>query len=142
VSIGSIEPQFYALLIEQTGIDPDLFAGQHDATQWPRLKQILADVFKTKTQHQWCQIMEGTDVCFAPVLNFSEASSHPHNQARRTYINIDGIEQPAPAPRFSRTQAETPAPPPAEGADTEAVLAAWGFDAERIATLRRRGALS
>lgn len=136
VSIGSIEPQFYALLIEKAGLDSDQFKPQHDAKHWPELKQRLADVIKTKTREQWCEIMEGTDVCFAPVLDYTEAPQHPHNQARETYITVGGVEQPAPAPRFSRSKCDVPTVPPVEGADTEAVLREWGFDAETIAGLK------
>lgn len=101
VSIGSIEPQFYALLLEKTGLSGDpAFAKQMDASQWPVLKIKLADVMRTKTRTQWCKIMEGTDVCFAPVLTMSEAAKHPHNVARQTFIEADGVTQPAPAPRF------------------------------------------
>jgi alpha-methylacyl-CoA racemase len=141
VSIGSIEPQFYALLLEKAHLDPEVFKDQHDPAQWPQLKQRLVDVFRTRTRQQWCEILEGTDVCFAPVLDFIEAPQHPHNQARHTYIDIDGLQQPAPAPRFSRSDCDLPSPPPAEGADTQAVLRQWGFSAEAIDELQRTGAL-
>jgi alpha-methylacyl-CoA racemase len=142
VSIGSIEPQFYALLIEKAELDLETFKEQHSPKQWPELKRQLADVIKRKTRDEWCQIMEGTDICFAPVLDYQEAPQHPHNKDRGTYITINDIEQPAPAPRFSRTQCETPAAPPAEGSDTEAVLADWGFDPDAIKTARESGALT
>lgn len=142
VSIGSIEPQFYALLIEQAGLDRDTFKDQHNAKNWPELKRQLTNLFKTKTRDQWCEIMEGTDVCFAPVLDYTEAPEHPHNRARGTYISINGVAQPAPAPRFSRSECETPNAPPAEGSDTDAVLTDWGFDPASIESLRHRGALS
>ena len=142
VSIGSIEPRFYALLIEKAGLDPDVFKEQHNNKKWPELKRKLSDLFKTKTRDQWCQIMQGTDICFAPVLDYTEAAEHPHNRARGTFINIDGVTQPAPAPRFSRTECETPSTPHAEGSDTDAILGDWGFDPELIDSLRRSGALS
>jgi len=103
ISIGSIEPQFYALLREIAGLDDPLFDGQMDKARWPALKERLAAVFKTKTRDEWCALMEGTDVCFAPVLTMSEATAHPHMVAREVFIRHDGHTQPAPAPRFSRT---------------------------------------
>jgi alpha-methylacyl-CoA racemase len=142
VSIGSIEPQFYALLLEKTGlVDDPAFAKQMDASQWPTLKAKLADVMRTKTSTEWCKIMEGTDVCFAPVLTMSEAAAHPHNVARQTFIEIAGVTQPAPAPRFSRTSAALPSAPAHAGQHSSAVLADWGFSADRISTLLASGAV-
>ena len=127
VSIGSIEPQFYAQLLQLTGLASDAeFANQQDRTMWPKLKQRLTEVFATKSQAQWCQIMEGTDVCFAPVLTMSEAAKHPHNVARETFIEIDGVVQPAPAPRFSRTNGAVSHGPVAAGENTREVLQSWG----------------
>ena len=128
VSIGSIEPQFYAQLLQLTGLASDAeFANQQDRTMWPKLKQRLTEVFATKTQTEWCKIMEGTDVCFAPVLTMSEAAKHPHNVARKTFIEIAGTTQPAPAPRFSRTVASLPTAPVGAGANTREVLQSWGI---------------
>ena len=127
ISIGSIEPQFYALLIEKAGLDAATFSAQNDRKQWPKLKEKITEVFKTKTRAEWCAIMEGTDICFAPVLDFLEAKQHPHNVARNTYIQVDGITQPAPAPRFSRTVSEVQFGARAAGEDTEAVLKDWGI---------------
>ena len=128
VSIGSIEPQFYAQLLQLTGLAEDAeFANQQDRTMWPKLKQRLTEVFATKTQAEWCKIMEGTDVCFAPVLTMSEAAKHPHNVARKTFIEIAGTTQPAPAPRFSRTVASLPTAPVGAGANTREVLQSWGI---------------
>ena len=142
VSIGSLEPQFYALLLEKTGlVDDPAFAKQMDASQWPVLKVKLAEVMRTKTSAQWCKIMEGTDVCFAPVLTMSEAAKHPHNVARQTFIEVDGVTQPAPAPRFSRTAAALPSAPAHAGQHSLAVLADWGFDADRITALIASGAV-
>ena len=147
VSIGSIEPQFYALLLEKTGItggtgSPDAteFAAQMDRSKWPQLKEKLAAVFRTKTRAQWNEIMEGTDVCYAPVLRMSEAAEHPHNVARNTFVKVGGITQPAPAPRYSRTTTNVPTPPAHAGEHTRAVLADWGFDAARIDALVAAGA--
>ena len=141
VSIGSIEPQFYALLLEKTGLadDADL-KGQMERTKWPQLKVKLAAVFRTKTRAEWNHIMEGTDVCYAPVLRMSEAALHPHNVARKTFIEVDGVTQPAPAPRYSRTTTATPTPPAHAGAHTREVLADWGLEARHIDALIASGA--
>jgi len=127
VSIGSIEPQFYAILIEKADLNAAEFAPQHDRSQWPQLKEKLTAVFKIKTRDEWCEIMEGTDICFAPVLDLIEAQAHPHNKARETYIKLDGITQPAPAPRFSRTVSEVQFGSRAAGEDTETILKDWGI---------------
>lgn len=103
ISIGSIEPQFYALLRQLAGLSDEGFEAQMDHSAWPALKQRLAEVFRTRTRDEWCRIMEGTDVCFAPVLTMAEAPRHPHMAARKVFVNRHGVTQPAPAPRFSRT---------------------------------------
>ena len=142
VSIGALEPQFYALLVEKAGLDKDLFGKQAGPDQWPALKEQLAVVFKQRSRQEWCELLEGTDACFAPVLDFTEAPGHPHNHARGTYVTIGGVDQPAPAPRFSRSACELPGEPRAEGADTEAVLRESGFSDADIAQLRDSGALT
>ncbi|MFT5889192.1 MAG: alpha-methylacyl-CoA racemase [Zhongshania sp.] len=142
VSIGSIEPQFYALLIEHLQLDPEAFSGQGNASEWPLLKEKIAAAFKTKTQAQWCEIMEGSDVCFAPVLDYREAVKHPHNVARETYIEIAGQVQPAPAPRFSRTVSKVEFAPRKAGADTKSVLAELGYGEADLQTLNELGALT
>jgi len=139
VSIGSIEPQFYAELLKRTGIDDPAFAAQMDRDAWPALKEKLAAKIRTKTRDEWDAIMQGSDVCYAPVLSIAEAPKHPHNAARQTFIEIDGIVQPAPAPRFSRTVAEVQGPP--EGADNPAALAGWGFSHGEIEALTASGAI-
>jgi len=106
VSLGAIEPQFYSLMREKLGLEDGDFDAQNDPTKWPQLKQKISQVFATKTRDQWCQELEGTDVCFAPVLDYLEATEHHHMQARSAYIEVDGVVQPAPAPRFSRTPSE------------------------------------
>jgi len=127
ISLGSIEPQFYAELLRLTGLEGDeQFAKQMDRAEWPALKSRLTELFARKSRAEWCEIMETTDVCFAPVLTMSEAAEHPHNVERGTFIDVAGTMQPAPAPRFSRTTAEVARPPAHAGADTEAVLADWG----------------
>ncbi len=135
VSVGSIEPKFYALLLEHTGIDDPEFAEQMNRDRWPALKERIAAVFKTRTRDEWCAVMEGTDVCFAPVLSLDEVMHHPHNVARETFVEIDGVPHPAPAPRFSRTRSEIQGPPPAPGEHTESALADWGFSPEEIESL-------
>jgi alpha-methylacyl-CoA racemase len=126
VSIGSIEPQFYALLIQKAGLsDPD-FQNQMDPRAWPALSEKIAAVFRTKTRDAWCALMEGTDVCFAPVLDWSEAAVHPHNAARQTFVEVDGVMQPAPAPRFSRTPGAIRSVAPKPGQHAEAIRAEWG----------------
>jgi alpha-methylacyl-CoA racemase len=142
VSIGSIEPQFYAELLRLTGLEGEDLPWQHDRVQWPALKERMAAVFRTKTRDEWCELMEGTDVCFAPVLSIAEAIEHPHNVHRGTFVEVAGIPQPGPAPRFSRTAPEITAPPPHAGQHTDDVLAAAGFDADRIAKLRATGAVA
>ena len=123
VCVGSIEPQFYAELVEKAGVDAGKFDAQMDAGQWDSFKEELAAVFKGKTRDEWCRIMEGSDVCFAPVLSILEAPDHPHNRQRKTFVEIDGVTQPAPSPRFSRTQAEIAGAARAPGEDTRSVLA-------------------
>ena len=127
VSIGSIEPQFYSLLLEHTGLKDEAFAQQMNRAEWPTLKTKVADIIKTKTRHEWCKIMEGTDVCFAPVLSMAEAPKHAHNQARETFVEIEGVVQPAPAPRFSKTPGAVQRPPAASGQHRAEILADWGL---------------
>ena len=141
VSIGSIEPQFYALLLEKAEIEDPDFKNQLDFSKWPELKKKLTDIFKSKTRDEWCAIMEGTDICFAPVLSMSEAPKHPHNFNRGTFVEVDGIVQPGPAPRFSRTQPEIQGPPPTPGDHTKEVLLARGFSEEDIENLMSAGAI-
>ena len=141
VSIGSIEPQFYALLLQKTGItDPD-FQSQMDRSKWPALKTKIAAVLKSKTRAEWDTLMEGTDVCYAPVLSLSEAPHHPHNKARETFVELDGVVQPAPAPRFSRTVPKVQGPAPEAGQHNDQILSDWGFAASDIAALKSSGAI-
>jgi len=137
ISIGSIEPQFYALLLELAEIDDPEFKNQLDFTKWPELKSKLASVFKTKTRDEWCDIMEGTDICFAPVLSMDEAPEHPHNRERNTFVKVDDVVQPAPAPRFSRTHPEIKGAPPVPGQDTRRVLEAFGLTDAEIEKLEK-----
>lgn len=138
ISIGSLEPQFYALLLEKTGLKDDAdFANQMNSANWPALKDRLTALFKTRTRDEWCADMEMTDVCFAPVLSMSEAPHHPHNAARRTFVEADGVMQPAPAPRYSATV--TDAPRMTRAADTDAILAELGYGADKVAALKAGG---
>lgn len=142
VSVGSIEPQFYAELMRLTGLGGDpAFAKQMDKSAWPDLKQRLTELFETKTRDEWCTLMEGTEVCFSPVLTMGEAAEHPHNVARGTFVEVAGTVQPAPAPRFSRTPAEVASPPAHPGQHSVEVLRDWGFDAARIDALISGGAV-
>lgn len=141
ISIGSIEPQFYALLKERAGLTEEDFGAQNDQSQWSEMKEKLTTVIKQKTQAQWSEIMEGTDVCFAPVLNFLDAPKHPANIARNTYIEVDGLVQPAPAPRFGRTPSEVRHGGHDVGQDTDAVLMEMGFGEQELAGLRADGSI-
>ena len=141
VSVGSIEPQFYAELRRLAGLDESKWDAQMDRSQWPALKEDIAGVFRAKTRDEWTQLMEGTDVCFAPVLALGEAPAHPHNQQRGTFTEVAGVTQPAPAPRFSRTAPEIQRPPAHAGQHTDEALADWGFSADDIAKLRDAGAI-
>ena len=141
ISLGSIEPQFYKLLIEKAELNAERFAPQMVSAKWPELKAELTEVFKAKTRDEWCEIMEGTDVCFAPVLSLSEAPEHPHMKARKTFVELDGITQPAPAPRFSRTSPELTTSSRKAGEDTMAILNDFGFDAAEIEDLKSKGAV-
>ena len=141
IALGSIEPQFYALLREKAGLDDAAYDAQMDRSAWPALKEDIAMVIKRKTRAEWCELMEGSDVCFAPVLSLEEAPNHPHNKARGSFIELEGVVQPAPGPRFSRTPCEVQHPPAITGEHSEAVLADWGFSADEIAGLKAAGAI-
>lgn len=135
ISIGAIEPKFYALLLELIGAEDPEFENQMDASQWPMLNKKFARIFKSKTRHEWCELMEGTDACFAPVLSIEEAMQHPHNIERKTFIKMNGIRQPAPLPRFSRTRPQIQGPTPKPGEDTESVLHELGYTTAEIDAL-------
>jgi alpha-methylacyl-CoA racemase len=145
VAIGSLEPQFYAELVRLSGLEEAVdgeLPFQHDRTHWEGMREKLTAIFKSKTRDEWCEIMEGSDVCFAPVLDFNEAPAHPHNVHRQTFVDYEGVTQPAPAPRFSRTAPEIQRPPAWPGDHTDEALADWGFDADRIKKLREAGAIA
>lgn len=136
ISVGSIEPQFYQLLLQHSGIKDPEFQNQQDRTKWPEFKKRMAGIFKTKTRQEWCMIMEGTDVCFGPVLTMGEALEHPHNVARKTFVEIENVPQPAPAPRFSRTKPEVRGPALVGPENTEAALLDWGISRNDIEKLK------
>ena len=140
VSIASAEPQFYAELLRLTGLAGQTLPDQLDRSSWPALRVRLAELFRAKTRDEWCALMEGSDVCFAPVLSLAEAAAHPHNRARGTFIEVGGVTQPAPAPRFSRTVPGVPRLPTPPSADGTATLSSWGFTAAEVAALRADGA--
>ncbi|MEP3247027.1 MAG: CaiB/BaiF CoA-transferase family protein [Sneathiella sp.] len=137
VSIGSIETKFYNELLRLTGLENEDLPPQMDVASWPKLRARFAEVFVQKTRDEWCEIMEGTDVCFAPVLSMDEAPEHPHNIARGTFTEIDGVIQPAPAPKFSRTKSEIQGPPCYPGQHTEEALQSWGVQSDKIADLKK-----
>jgi len=140
ISIASIEPQFHAELVERLGLKKEELPAQLDRDQWPAMRARLEALFRTRTRDEWCKVLEGTDVCFGPVLTLGEAPEHPHNKARNAFIEIDGVVQPGPAPRFSGTPLEIRMGPPEPGANTADTLAAWGFSKQDVATLLESGA--
>ncbi|MDX1580618.1 MAG: CaiB/BaiF CoA-transferase family protein [Alphaproteobacteria bacterium] len=141
ISVGSIEPQFYALLVEKAGLDKEEFSEQMNPAKWPGYKDKLVELFKTKTRDEWCEIMEYTDICFAPVLSMNEAYKHPHNAERNTFIEVAGVRQPGPAPRFSRTAAEVARPSPKPGEHNDEVLKEWGLSDDDISALKEKEAI-
>ena len=142
ISIACLEPYFYEQLIVKAQLDPEIFAEQNNSARWPELKLALAEVIKTRTQAEWCSLLEGTDVCFAPVLSLDQAPRYRANIERQVYTEIDGVTQPAPAPRFSKTASKIGHGAHAPGEDTEGVLASMGFESQEIAGLRDSGVIA
>ena len=142
VSLGAIEPPFMQLFIDKAGLNPDWLSAHMDTARWPELRTELAAVFKTKTQADWCTLLEGTDACFAPVLPFWEAADHPHNAARGSFTEVDGVTQPAPAPKFSETPGVISRGPVKPGGDTDAILTDLGRSEAEIASLRESGTVA
>ena len=142
VSVGAIEPKFYDELVDALGLDREQMYPQHDRAQWPARKQRIAQVIKTRTRSEWAEHMAGRDACFAPVLTPGEAPAHPHNRERRSFVEVGGDLQPAPAPRFSRTPATVPSPTPRPGEHTDEVLRSCGLSAHRVASLREAGVVA
>ena len=142
VAVGAIEPQFYAALLAGLGLDERDLPAQMDRDRWPETKARFAAIFLTRTRSEWEARFDGTDACVSPVLSPAEAAAHPHQRARGTFVEVAGVVQPAPAPRFSRTPGAVRRPPPAPGADTDEALSAWGIAPDRVAALRAAGAVS
>ena len=140
IAVGALEPQFYAELLRLVGIDGDELP-QWERERWPELKQRLAALFLTRTRSEWAELLEHADACATPVLTLQEASQHPHNIARGTFVEVDGVVQPAPAPRFSRTPGAVQRGPAKPGADTATALCAWGIDHEELQALHGAGAI-
>ncbi len=141
VAVGALEPAFYAELLERLGLRDVEAETQMDRSRWPALRERFAAVFAQRTREEWCAVFEGSDACFAPVLDWDEAPLHPHNRARGTFVKIDGITQPAPAPRFSRTPAGRPAAAVPAGANRAEILRDWGLAEHAITQLQRDGVL-
>ena len=127
IAIGSIEPQFYRLLLDTLGIDPDAEGVSQSKEDWQRMREQLRQTFLREPQSHWCELMEGTDICFAPVLSMADAPEHPHNKDRSVFVKDFGVTQPGPAPRFSRTPGSIRRPPPQPGEHTAEVLEEWGI---------------
>lgn len=142
MAVGALEPQFFAELLDLLDLDPRSLPTQMDRSGWPELRQTLANRFLQRTREEWAEHFEGSDACVAPVLSLAEAARHPHNEARGTFIEIDGVPQPAPTPRFSATPSGMPSPPVSAGADTDEVLAGLGYSQDEIGRLRGSGAVA
>jgi alpha-methylacyl-CoA racemase len=141
VAVGALEQRFYDELLKRLGLDLTGLPDRHDRSQWPQLRARLRETFLQKTRDQWCEILEGHDACFAPVLSLGEAPAHQHNRTRKTFVEAEGVIQPAPAPRFSRTPGAIARGAPERGEGAATLLSEWGFDAAAIARFRTAGAL-
>jgi len=142
VSIGSIEGKFHDELLELTGLTEASTEARNDQESWAEKKSRLAEIIKSRSRDEWDEVMLGSDVCYAPVLDLSEAPEHPHNVARGSFVEVDGVMQPGPAPKFSRTPGQVQMPPPAPGQHTLEVLTDWGFSSEDVEKLKDVGAVS
>jgi alpha-methylacyl-CoA racemase len=142
VAVGAIEERFWGDLVKVLEIDPSSVAGRLDPAQWPAVREVLADVIRTRTRDEWTERAEGTDACLTPVLDTAEAAAHPHNVARGTFVSLDGHTQPSPAPKFSRTATETPAPPVEPRSSTTEVLTDLGYAQSEIDRLRTNGVIA
>ena len=142
VSVGAIEERFYRELLRNLGVDGEDLPSRQDRAGWPRLRKRFAEIFRTKTRDEWVRVMEGSDACFAPVLSLEEAPQHRHNKARRTFVDVDGVVQPAPAPRFSRTPGRIQHGPAQARPNSAETLRGWGLPADEIADLMKSGALA
>jgi alpha-methylacyl-CoA racemase len=142
LSVGSNETRFWRNTLTMLGLREDEMPDQHDRSRWPEVQARFAAIFRTRTRDEWCALAEGRDVCIAPVMSMAEAPDHPHLRARQTFVERDGVVQPAPAPRFSRTPGEIQSPPARPGEHTDQVLGDWGFTAAELASLRKTGAIA
>ena len=141
ISIASIEHKFYEILKELIGFEDHKNSAHKNKESWPDSKKQLTEIFRQKTRDEWCELLEGTDVCYAPVLNLQEAPEHPHNKERQTFTEIEGVIQPSPSPRFSRTPSTIQSPPSENGENTDQVLKAWGFTNDEISKLKDKEAI-
>jgi alpha-methylacyl-CoA racemase len=141
VAVGAIEPKFFAELMAKLDLDPATTPAQYDAARWPELRAVLATTFRRKTRDEWCKILDGSDACFAPVLALGEASQHEHLKARGVFTPVAGIEQPTPAPRFSRTPSAVARPGVGVGFDTAAILSRLGYGEGEVSELRAAGVI-
>jgi alpha-methylacyl-CoA racemase len=141
MAVGAIEAQFYAALLDCLGLDPSALPAQNDRAGWPQLREAFAATFRSRTREEWNKIFENTDACVSPVITMTEATSHPHNVARGSFVEVDGMMQVAPGPRFSRTPGVSPKPLTREASDVDAALGAYGVDADRVAAWRSEGVL-
>ncbi|MCZ6784750.1 MAG: CaiB/BaiF CoA-transferase family protein, partial [Proteobacteria bacterium] len=142
VSIGAIEPHFYAELLQRLGLEAEPLPGQMDRESWPEMKRRFAEIFVGRTRAEWCEVFGESDACFAPVLDFDEAAEHPHNRLRETFVRLGPVRHPAPAPRFDRTPPAIAGPPPTSGQHTDTALADWGIEASEVDELRKVGAVA
>jgi alpha-methylacyl-CoA racemase len=142
IAVGAMEPKFYATLLRLLGLEGEDLPAQMDRTGWPTVRARFTEVFRTRTREDWCALLEGTDACFAPVLGLEEVEKHPHHQARRSFAEVDGRVQPAPAPRFDGTPPADLSAPPRPGQHTDEILAEAGLTSEDIAKLRSLGAVA
>jgi alpha-methylacyl-CoA racemase len=140
IAIGPNEPQFYALMLKELGLEGETLPAQSDRDHWPAMRARFAAIFRTRTRAEWTERLEQKDVCFAPVLRMSEAPDHPQNKARGSFVTVDGVVQPGPAPRFSRTPSHVSRGPAYAGEHTREALLAWGLSPERVASLMAGGA--
>jgi alpha-methylacyl-CoA racemase len=142
VSVGALEPQFFAELARLVGLPDEELSAHTDRERWPALRERLAAVFKGRTRDEWCATLEGTDACFAPVLSMAEAKNHPHHRARGSFVEMAGVVQPTPAPRFGRTPGRIERPPPRAAEHTDEALVDWGFARAEVDELRAGGAVA
>jgi alpha-methylacyl-CoA racemase len=142
MAIGAIESHFFQTLLALLGLDPEEIGEQMDRSGWPAMREKFEATFRSKTQAEWCRLLENTDACASPVLSVAEVGDHPHHQARRTFTEVDGVPQPAPAPRFSRTQGTIRRPPPEPGEHSREALTAWGFASDEVDRLLEAGVIA